>query len=183
MSTDLRQERTGLGDLSRREMLSALARWTAPTVLTLSLGARTAYAAASCPPCTKNTGGKCKACATRDILRCDCEPCLGPDYCSGSGVAPTSPSMASPLGAGGQATPQGRELLNAIRSRRGSDLGTSPFGRSPFSRADSTFGGSSTPFGRTPSSASPEALRLRRQAAARQSLYERLRDPDVRRPR
>ena len=50
MSADGRQERTDLGGMTRRELVSALARWTVPTVLTLSLGVRSAYAAASCPP-------------------------------------------------------------------------------------------------------------------------------------
>ncbi len=62
MSADGRQERSDFGGMTRRELVSALARWTVPTVLTLSLGTRAAYAAASCPPCTKKVGGVCRAC-------------------------------------------------------------------------------------------------------------------------
>lgn len=71
-----------LGDVSRREMLGALARWTVPTVLTMTLITRQAQAAASCPPCTKKTGGRCRSCTMNQILNCQCEPCLGAPYCA-----------------------------------------------------------------------------------------------------
>jgi hypothetical protein len=71
------------------------------------------------------------------------------------------------------------ELINAIRRRRSALEGD----RTPslFGRSDSIFGGSArSPFGRGLLS-TPDAQRLRNQAAARQGLYDRLRDFDTRR--
>lgn len=83
------------GDMTRRELLGTVARWTVPTVVTISLGAR-GLAAASCPPCQKRVGGLCRACSVSAILNCQCEPCLGPPYCSAVGpVAPAQPRMGS----------------------------------------------------------------------------------------
>ena len=84
-----------LGGMTRRELLDTLARWTVPSVVTISLGAR-GLAAASCPPCQKKTGGTCRACSVSQILNCQCEPCLGPPYCTAVGpVAPVQPRMGS----------------------------------------------------------------------------------------
>lgn len=167
------------GEWTRREMLAAVARWAVPTVLTLSLATRSAYAVASCPPCTKKVSGKCRACTTSQILNCQCEPCLGPPYCPPPGpVSPMQPSVGANPSASGQA--QGNtELLNALRRRRSlleGDRTTTLFGR-----PDSIFGGrAQSPFGRGIGS-TPDAQRLRSQAAARQGLYDRLRDFDSRR--
>jgi hypothetical protein len=74
---------------SRREMLGTMARWTVPTVLTMTLGARVLEAKASCPPCQKKAGVVCRSCTVSQMLNCSCEPCLGPPYCSAVGpVAP-----------------------------------------------------------------------------------------------
>jgi hypothetical protein len=163
-------------------MVSALARWTVPTVLTLSLGTRAASAAASCPPCTKKNPatGACKACSVNLQLNCGCEPCLGPPYCPSSPVAPFRPSTGVNPSGGGQTLRGNPELINALRRRQSGLERDSLFGRSSFGRADSIFGGTRTPFGRTQST-TPEALRLRRQNAARQGLYERLRETERRR--
>jgi hypothetical protein len=138
--------------MTRRELVSALARWTVPTVLTLSLGARAAYAAASCPPCTKKVGGVCRACTVSQILNCQCEPCLGPPYCkSGSPTAAFQPAPSASLNQGlGGPAPMGRQALeNYLRQRayvrgrnpllpgfggigsgaRGDSLAPVPFGR------------------------------------------------------
>lgn len=83
------------GDMTRRELLGTVARWTVPTVMTISLGTR-GLAAASCPPCQKKVGGVCRACSVSAILNCQCEPCLGPPYCAAVGpVAPVRPRMGS----------------------------------------------------------------------------------------
>lgn len=94
-------------DLTRRELLGALARWSVPTVVTVALGARPALAfAPSCPPCTTRTAGKCKSCAVSDILNCRCEPCLGAPYCTTPAVpsmtgVPSLPGATSLPGPGG----------------------------------------------------------------------------------
>lgn len=167
------------GELTRREMLAALARWTVPTVLTLSLATRSAHAAASCPPCTKKTGGRCRACTTSQILNCQCEPCLGAPYCPPAGpVSPMQPSVGTNPSVSGQARGNA-ELINALRQRRSAFEGD----RMPslFGRPDSIFGrGAQSPFGRGIGT-TPDAQRLRNQAAARQGLYDRLRDFDSRR--
>ena len=171
MSAQDGQERRAPAAMTRREMVSALARWTVPTVVTLSLATRSAYAA-SCPPCTKKVGGACRACTVSQILNCQCEPCLGPPYCSSS--SPTSPFRTTPdasLGGGlSGPAPAGQEALGtwlrqrAARERSGLLPGLG-------ARADSGLaGGLRTPFGQaTPRSAFPGGL------------YERLRPPDERR--
>ena len=164
MSTDGRQERTDLGGMTRRELVSALARWTVPTVLTLSLGVRSAYAAASCPPCTKKISGKCRACTVSQILNCQCEPCLGPPYCA-SGIT-AQPGWAPPALSRSQSGPS-EDVLNALRRRRALTRQDDPFA-APFTRrrlgapADSIFG---------PTPRSPTA----------RGLYDRLRRPEDRR--
>lgn len=162
MSADGRQERSDFGGMTRRELVSALARWTVPTVLTLSLGARAAYAAASCPPCTKKVGGVCRACTMSQILNCQCEPCLGPPYCPGPGPTsafrPSAPNASFDRGLSGP-DPMGRQALESyLRQRehardlnpllpgfgsRGDSLARGPFGRpliTPGRRPGSTGG-------------------------------------------
>ena len=173
MSADGLQQRTDLGGMTRRELVSARARWTVPTVLTLSLGARSAYAASSCPPCTKKVGGKCKACTVSEMLNCKCEPCLGPPYCSGAG--PTSafrpaPNASLDQGLNGPA-PLGRQALENYLRQRANRLDQNPllpgFGSRPGfgTRADSIARG---PFGRT-------LLSPGRRPSAPRGLYDRLR--------
>lgn len=83
-------------DVSRRELLATLARWSVPTVVTITLGVRVLEAKASCPPCTKRVGGKCKACTISQVLNCQCEPCLGPPYCTAAGGAPAASRSVAP---------------------------------------------------------------------------------------
>ena len=52
----------------RREMLGTMARWTVPTVLTMTLGARVLEAKASCPPCQKKVGAVCRSCTISQML-------------------------------------------------------------------------------------------------------------------
>jgi hypothetical protein len=168
-----------VGDVSRREMLGTLARWSVPTVLTMSLLSPTLLAAASCPPCTKRTGGRCRACTMNQILNCQCEPCLGAPYCAGAAAV-----MAP--GAGASAAPQSRQLEGSSGMpltapgrgledptlkllRRGGAAGQNPFsfGRpSPYAAPL----GSSNPY------AADSGLRR-----SRGGLFDRLR-PDTRRP-
>jgi hypothetical protein len=75
-------------------MVGTVARWTVPTVVTMTLGARVLEAKASCPPCQKKSAGVCKACTVTQMINCQCEPCLGPPYCTA--VGPTAPNMQSP---------------------------------------------------------------------------------------
>jgi len=170
-----------IGGMDRRELLSALARWTVPTVVTLSLATRTAQAA-SCPPCTKVRpgGSSCLACSMNLMLNCQCEPCLGPPYCA-SGATPqpgwAPPSLSQSPGAsslGGGSGP-GEGVINALRRRRALAQQDDPFA-SPFTRrrlgapTDSIFGPTQRgPYGRDT-----------RSPAAR-GLYERLRRPENRR--
>jgi hypothetical protein len=166
--------------MTRRELVSALARWTVPTVLTLSLGARSAYAAASCPPCTKKVSGVCRACTVSQILNCQCEPCLGPPYCGGAGPTaayqPSSPNASQSRGLGGPA-PLGRQALENYLRQRANMLDQNPllpgFGSRGGSgtRADSIARG---PFGR------PLVSPGLRPSAPR-GLYDRLRPFDERR--
>ena len=143
------------GTVSRRELLGSLARWSVPTVLTIALAARTA-AAASCPPCTRRTGGKCQACSINQILNCQCEPCLGAPYCSGA-AAVRAPS--------GFQAPQSRLQPNPLVETNRNPLYSSPLQRSPFGQP---FGG--------------RAYGLPRDTVpSRGSLYDRLRS-DQRRP-
>jgi len=140
------------GTLDRRAMLASLARWSVPTVLTIALATRQA-AAASCPPCTKKTGGRCQACSMNQILNCQCEPCLGAPYCSGAHA---------------QAGLQGAQAAPLVRSPAPSsrfDLNQNPLAPSPFQ---------ASPFGRSLGSPRDSAL-------SRGGLYERLR-ADQRRP-
>jgi len=84
-------------------MLNAVARWTVPTVVTLTLGARVLEAKASCPPCQKKVGAVCRACTISQMLNCSCEPCLGPPYCAAVGpVAPANPMSSSSPAPGSQ---------------------------------------------------------------------------------
>ena len=167
------------GGMDRRELLSALARWTVPTVVTLSLATRSAQAA-SCPPCTKKQpGGACRACTMNQMLNCQCEPCLGPPYCtSGITVQPgwAPPSLSQSAGGsslGSQSGPS-PDVVNALRKRRALLQQDDPFA-SPFARqrlrpsGDSIF--RATP--RSPYGSDP------RSPAAR-GLYDRLRRPEDR---
>lgn len=145
------------GDVGRREMLGALARWTVPTVLTMTLVTRQAQAVASCPPCTQKTGGRCRSCTMNQILNCQCEPCLGAPYCAngaraaaarpGQMTAPRSglipggygaPSPLSPSSAPDLMNPYFRTLRDrpAFSGRNPFDLQRSP------SLPGSPFGGS-----------------------------------------
>jgi len=129
-----------MGDMTRRELLGTLARWTVPSVVTITLGAR-GLAAASCPPCQKKTGGTCRACSMSQILNCQCEPCLGPPYCSAVGpVAPVQPRMGS---GGGmtqpyQSPPPPSALPPGLKQPGFGAPAPSPFGqyqpRNPFGR-------------------------------------------------
>ncbi len=101
-------ERPSGGPLSRRAVLGAIARWSVPTVVTFTLGARVLEAKASCPPCQKKVGTVCKACSVSQMLNCSCEPCLGPPYCSAVGPsapagarAPGSQNLTQPSAPGG----------------------------------------------------------------------------------
>jgi len=149
------------GSVSRREMLGSLARWSVPTVLTIALAARSA-AAASCPPCTKLSGGRCRACTMNQILNCQCEPCLGAPYCSNGVRAPA----ARPLGA--VAPQSGLQQPNLLLQPEQNPLYPSPLQASPFGR--SPYGG-----------ARPYGLSRDSVARSRGSLYDRLRS-DQRRP-
>ena len=130
------------GGVNRREMLSAMARWTVPTVVSIALSARVLEAKASCPPCQRKVGGRCRACSTSSILNCQCEPCLGPPYCSSAFTAAPSGApgglQAAPLGGGSPstATPQAnRSLYEALRVRpQGAAPGAlpQPLYRDPF---------------------------------------------------
>lgn len=165
------------GAVSRREMLGTLARWTAPTVLTLTLASRRA-AAASCPPCTRRTGGRCRACTMNQILNCQCEPCLGAPYCAG-GAAVVQPSVsgtgqilqaprgASGLGSGGLPGAGPTPYPGGGLTRPGTNPFQSPLQRSPFS---APYGGA-RPYGVPGDSV----------VGRPRSLYERLR-ADQRRP-
>jgi hypothetical protein len=164
---------TGAG-VSRREMLGTLARWTVPTVLTLTLATRRA-AAASCPPCTKRTGGRCRACTMNQILNCQCEPCLGAPYCSG-GAAVIQPSVsggliqAAPGGAPGAAG--SGPVLSPYFGRGLTSPGANPF-QSPIQRS---------PFSSVPYGASrPYGLPRDSLPGRSRTLYDRLR-ADQRRP-
>ncbi len=161
---------TTQSDLTRRELVGALARWTVPTVVTITLGSRSLLAMVpSCPPCTKRTAGKCKACSVSQILNCQCEPCLGPPYCTGAGPGGSSSASAPPsLGApqtGGQAgrpgfsIPQiggGRYYDDArlgaprtgstLRGYTGSDPLSAPLYRDPFAAERRYRGLGTSPF-------------------------------------
>ncbi|MGD0484355.1 MAG: hypothetical protein ABSB58_06845 [Gemmatimonadales bacterium] len=173
MSADRRRERTDLGGMTRRELVSALARWTVPTVLTLSLGARSAYAAASCPPCTKKTSGVCRACTVSQILNCQCEPCLGAPYCpNGPRTAAFRPAPSTSLnGSLNGPAPAGDRALETYLRQRANRLDQSPLLPGFGTRADSMARG---PFGRT-------LFAPDRRPSAPRGLYDRLRPFDGRR--
>ncbi len=147
--------------VSRREMLGSLARWSVPTVLTIALAARPA-AAASCPPCTRKTGGQCRACTTNQILNCQCEPCLGAPYCAGGARAPAAGLQGAP-------TPP---LARGPKTGPLFDLNPSPLYPSPYQ---------ASPFGRNPFAQRPLGSLRDSALRSRGSLYERLRS-DQRRP-
>jgi hypothetical protein len=160
--------------LSRRELVGTLARWSVPTVVTIGLGRKVFAAVPSCPPCTKRSGARCQSCSVSQILNCQCEPCLGPPYCTSSSPAPPGFSRtpgSSPPAPGaapgsppapGTRLPGVREdrqyLLERLRSRQGPrDPFREPLYRDPF--------GLDTARARQPS-----------------SLYERLNQDSRRRP-
>jgi hypothetical protein len=158
----------GSGPLTRRELLSAAARWTVPTVVTLTLGARVLQAAVSCPPCTKKSAGKCKACTVSQMLNCQCEPCLGPPYCTG-GPTPSVMRPGPGLGAfpGTQRPGQGGGQLPGDVRRR---LYEAPrLGRGPYERLNEPL--YRDPFGSRDRFANP----FRDRSVRERSLYERLR--------
>jgi len=109
------RERPGV---NRRELLGTLARWTVPTVVTMTLGARVLEAKASCPPCQRKVGAVCRACTISQMLNCQCEPCLGAPYCAGSLMA--APSV--------QGAPGSQQLL---RPTPGSTTPGAPGGLTP----------------------------------------------------
>ena len=163
-----------VSDLSRREMLGALARWSVPTVLTLVLASRPAEAQLqiSCPPCTRKTGGVCRACTMNQMLNCQCEPCLGAPYCAnGARAAAVEPGATAP--GRGLVSDQGSSPASAsaqeswfrLLQQPAPAAGNNPFasgleGPSPFQ---------ASPFGRSPV------------AGSGGGLFQRLR-PDARRP-
>lgn len=168
MSADGRQEGRDLGGMTRRELVSALARWTVPTVLTLSLGARAAYAAASCPPCTKKVGGVCRACTMSQILNCQCEPCLGAPYCPNgprTSVFRPAPSASLNQGLSGP-DPMGRQALESYLRQREQARDLNPLLPGFGSRGDSLARG---PFGGRP------LITPGRRPGSTGGLYDRLR--------
>jgi len=159
--------RPSAGGVSRREMLGALARWTVPTVVTLTLGARVLEAKASCPPCQKKVGGVCKPCSISSMLNCTCEPCLGPPYCAAVGpVAPAIPLNSSTPAPGSQSLvrPQpggdGQPMSPYLQSQRERALQM----RDPFKQPTYT-----DPFG------------AQRRDQPNSGLYQRLRPDSLRR--
>jgi hypothetical protein len=126
-------------NLSRRELLGAAARWSVPTVVTLTLGSKVLQAQASCPPCQRKTGNTCRACQLNQMMNCNCEPCLGPPYCAGSSslVAPSSPSTSvrapgsQPLSQQGTTDAQRQQLYLEIQRQRARQQ-TDPVSQNPF---------------------------------------------------
>lgn len=115
---------------NRREMLGTLARWTVPTVATMTLGARVLEAKASCPPCQKKVSGVCRACTVSQMLNCSCEPCLGPPYCSAVGpVAPANPGTpgATYIGPGNQVYTRTPQPGGAPTPGAGTNQGYTPY--------------------------------------------------------
>lgn len=170
------------GRISRREMLGALARWSAPTVLTMFLATRRA-AAISCPPCTRAKGNSCHSCNTNQILNCQCEPCLGPPQCAAASRAGAmaSPGVMSappsgPLQGGGAsplATPTSPDLTNPFYRtlhRQQSYLHANPFDARALS-----------PFRNPLGAANPYGGSANAPLKSGGGLFERLR-PDSRRP-
>jgi len=93
-------------DVNRRELIGAVARWSVPTVVSITLGARVLEAKASCPPCQRKQGTTCRACSVSNVLNCRCEPCLGPPYCASvSGLREDPATGAQAPGSSGLRTP------------------------------------------------------------------------------
>lgn len=156
-------------DVSRRELLGAVARWSVPTVVSITLGARVLEAKASCPPCQRKQGQSCKACSVSQMLNCNCEPCLGPPYCSSVGALNADPNASSrmpgtqPLqGQPGTSSSNSRLdtyfELQRQRARQQNDPFSQPLYRDPF-------GVERSPYSRPPNQQQP-------------GLYDRLR-PDT----
>lgn len=164
--------------LSRRELLGSLARWTVPTVVTITLGSRSLLAwAPSCPPCTKRTAGKCRSCSVSQILNCQCEPCLGAPYCS----TPTSPSLMGAPGGGaapGGAAPGGAPDFSMPQLGGGTVTDPRIMGRAPASglRGYSSPDPLSAPLYRDPFTTTP---RYRPLGGEERSLYGRLRGDTI----
>jgi len=113
------EPRTDKAGITRREILGTAARWTVPTVVTMTLGARVLEAKASCPPCQKKVGAACRACTISQMLNCSCEPCLGPPYCAA--VGPSAP-------AGVYSAPGSQSLIKtAPGNNSGPQGGLSPY--------------------------------------------------------
>lgn len=144
-------------DVSRRELIGALARWSVPTVVTFTLGARVLEAKASCPPCQRKQGQQCKACSVSQMLNCNCEPCLGPPYCSPVGNLNSGPSNVQAPGSGrlpgqpGGTTSDANQRLNTYfqlqreRARMQNDPFSQPLYRDPYGTDRSPFGRPQTP--------------------------------------
>lgn len=109
----------------RREILGAMARWTVPTVVTLTLGARVLEAKASCPPCQKKNGAVCKACTISQMLNCSCEPCLGPPYCAA--VGPVAPMRPGNDALGATRAPGTQPILRDAPGQYGTPGGLTPY--------------------------------------------------------
>lgn len=157
-----------ISGVSRREMLGAVARWTVPTVVTLTLGARVLEAKASCPPCQKKVGAVCRACSISQMLNCSCEPCLGPPYCAA--VGPVAPAI--PMGSSTPAAPGSQSLVRSPAGSGGQKL--SPYLQSQRERALQL----RDPF-RPPVYVDPFGAQRRDQPAP--GLYQRLRPDSLRR--
>ena len=149
--------------VSRRELLGTLARWSVPTVVSITLGARVLEAKATCPPCQKKVSGVCRACTVSQILNCQCEPCLGPPYCSAVGPsAPARPgALMQPSQGPGQSGSQAPALTPSYGRPSSRDPFAQPLYRDPFGLEGTGF-----------SSKNPQT----------QGLYQRLR-PDTLAPR
>lgn len=159
-----------MSGVSRREMLGAVARWTVPTVVTLTLGARVLEAKASCPPCQKKVGAVCKACSISQMLNCSCEPCLGPPYCAAVGpVAPANPISGNTQAPGSQSLTR---PVPGAASTNGQPM--SPYLQSQRERALQL----RDPF-RQPAYTDPFGAQRRDQPNA--GLYQRLRPDSLRR--
>lgn len=127
--------------LTRREMLGAAARWSVPTVVTLTLGSKVLQAQASCPPCQRRTGPTCKACQLNQMMNCNCEPCLGPPYCGGGAIMSGSSQSGAMPAPGSQrlgqtsADAQRQNLyleMQRQRARQQNDPFSQPLYRDPF---------------------------------------------------
>lgn len=143
-------------DVSRRELLGAVARWSVPTVVSITLGAKVLEAKASCPPCQRKQGQSCKACSVSQMLNCNCEPCLGPPYCSPVGALNADPNAMRAPGSqplpGQPSTPStsGSRLdtynqLQRQRARQQNDPFSQPLYRDPFGVDRSPYGRPQTP--------------------------------------